>query len=81
MVVSPEEGDGKSTVARGLAMTMAEMGDDVVLVEADLRKGGEFRRQRRARPQGLSTVLTGTSLEKVLVGVRCRAEPARASGR
>ena len=43
LIVSPEEGDGKSTVARGLAMTMAEMGDHVVLVEADLRKGSEFR--------------------------------------
>ncbi len=69
MIVSPAAGDGKSTVARGLAMTMAEMGDDVVLVEADLRKGGEFRSVNGHPAPGLSTVLTGTSLEKVLVRV------------
>src|SRR5262249_40871807 len=33
LMVSPEEGDGKSTLTRGLAMTMAAMGDDIILVE------------------------------------------------
>ena len=47
LIVSPEQGDGKSTVAAALAMTMAEMGDDVVLVEADLRKGSELPRRHR----------------------------------
>ena len=56
LVVSPEEGDGKSTVARGLATTMAEMGDHVVLVEADLRKGSEFRRITGEPADGLSNV-------------------------
>ena len=67
LVVSPEEGDGKSTVARGLATTMAEMGDDVVLVEADLRKGGDLR-QVNGRPAfGLSNVLGGLELDRALV--------------
>ena len=81
MVVSPAEGDGKSTVARGLAMTMAEMGDDIVLVEADLRKGGEFRSVSGRPAPGLSSVLTGTALEKVLVRVDvagARSEESRA---
>jgi succinoglycan biosynthesis transport protein ExoP len=69
LVVSPEEGDGKSTVARGLAMTMAEMGDDVVLIEADLRKGGEFRQVTGRPADGLSNVLAGTPLDKVLLRV------------
>jgi capsular exopolysaccharide synthesis family protein len=69
LVVSPEEGDGKSTVARGLATTMAEMGDDVVLVEADLRKGGEFRQVTGQPADGLSNALAGTALEKVLITV------------
>ena len=38
LVSSPMPGDGKSTVARYLASTMASMGDRVVLVEADLHK-------------------------------------------
>jgi polysaccharide biosynthesis transport protein len=70
LIVSPEQGDGKSTVARGLAMTMAEMGDDVVLVEADLRKGSEYRRITGEPAAGLSDVLTGTPLEHVLIGAQ-----------
>lgn len=69
LVTSPETGDGKSTVARTLAMTMAEMGDDVVLVEGDLRKGGELRGVTGGPASGLSNVLAGTPYEKVLIEV------------
>jgi len=69
LVVSPEEGDGKSTVAQGLATTMAEMGDDVVLVETDLRKGGAFRQVDGRPAEGLSNVLAGTPLQSVLIKV------------
>lgn len=68
MIASPEPADGKSTVARGLAGAMAEMGEDVVLVEADLRKEGGFRHGRR-EPEGLASVLTGGSLDKALIQV------------
>ncbi len=67
LVTSPEAGDGKSTIARTLAMTMAEMGDDVILVEGDLRKGGELRGVTGAPATGLSNVLAGTPVEKVLI--------------
>jgi capsular exopolysaccharide synthesis family protein len=77
LLVSPEEGDGKSTVARGLAHTMAAMGDDVVLVEADLRKGGEFRQVNGSMTAGLSNVLTGTPIENVIVKIT----PQGAKGR
>lgn len=73
LVVSPEEGDGKSTVARGLAMAMAEMGDHVVLVEADLRKKSEFLGVTGQPADGLSNVLTGTPLNRVLIHVRVGA--------
>jgi capsular exopolysaccharide synthesis family protein len=66
LAVSPEEGDGKSTVINGLATTMAEMGDRVVLVEADLRKGGQVRQVDGSPPPGLSNVLAGASLDSVL---------------
>jgi polysaccharide biosynthesis transport protein len=69
LVTSPEAGDGKSTVARTLAMTMAEMGDEVVLVEGDLRKGGELRGVTGGPASGLSNVLAGTPFEKVLIEV------------
>jgi polysaccharide biosynthesis transport protein len=69
LVTSPEAGDGKSTVARTLAMTMAEMGDDVLFVEGDLRKGGELRGVTGGPASGLSNVLAGTPYEKVLIDV------------
>jgi capsular exopolysaccharide synthesis family protein len=69
LVTSPEAGDGKSTVARTLAMTMAEMGDDVLLVEGDLRKGGELRGVTGGPASGLSNVLAGTPYEKVLIDI------------
>lgn len=69
LVVSPEQGDGKTTVARGLATTMAEMGDRVALVDTDLRKGGEIREVQGNAATGLSNVLTGMPLSRVLTRV------------
>jgi capsular exopolysaccharide synthesis family protein len=66
LVVSPVSGDGKSTVARYLAITMASMGDSVVLVDADLRK-----QESGVAPaeDGLSLVLAGFELEQALTEV------------
>lgn len=72
LAVSPEAGDGKSTVVHGLAAAMAEMGDRVVLVEADLRKGSKLRRPDGSQPQGLSSVLAGAPLDSALVEIRSR---------
>jgi capsular exopolysaccharide synthesis family protein len=68
LIASPEPDDGKSTVARGLAAAMAEMGDDVVLVEADLRKEGGFQGGRR-NLEGLAGVLAGVPLDEALIEV------------
>jgi capsular exopolysaccharide synthesis family protein len=61
LIVSPLAGDGKSTVADFLAMTMASMGDSVILVETDLHKG--------EGNQGLSSVLAGGNLNSAIVEV------------
>ncbi len=61
LIVSPLAGDGKSTVADFLAMTMASMGDNVILVETDLHKG--------EGNTGLSSVLAGASLDSAIVEV------------
>jgi capsular exopolysaccharide synthesis family protein len=79
LVTSPEAGDGKSTVSKALAMTMAEMGDDVVFVEGDLRKGGELRGVTGGPAPGLSNVLAGTPLEKVMIEVEAPARGATRS--
>jgi capsular exopolysaccharide synthesis family protein len=68
LVASPTAGDGKSAVAAGLAMTMAQMGDSVVLVEADLHKDRSSDAFSEPSRRGLSTVLSGEiSLDQALV--------------
>lgn len=57
LVTSPSADDGKSTVARLLAATMAEIGDDVILVEADLRKGSSYLDAAGQPVVGLSNML------------------------
>jgi capsular exopolysaccharide synthesis family protein len=69
LIASPEPNDGKSTVARGLAGAMVEMGDEVALVEADLRKESSFRYGSAYIPDGLSSVLAGAPLENALMQV------------
>jgi capsular exopolysaccharide synthesis family protein len=66
LLASPEPGDGKSTVARGLAAAVAEVGEDVMLLEADLRKESEFRTASGRAALGLSNVLSGLPLEEAL---------------
>ena len=63
LIASPLPEDGKSTVARSLARTMAAMGDRVVLVELDLHKQGSDT----PGDVGLSTVLIGDELDDALV--------------
>jgi polysaccharide biosynthesis transport protein len=69
LIASPQPNDGKSTVARGLAGAMVEMGDEVALVEADLRKESSFRYGSSYIPDGLSGVLAGAPLEEALMQV------------
>jgi capsular exopolysaccharide synthesis family protein len=66
LLASPEPGDGKSTVARGLAAAVAEVGEEVLLIEADLRKESEFRTSSGGAALGLSNVLSGVALDEAL---------------
>ena len=70
LVASPIAADGKSSVAAGLAMTMAQMGDSVVLVEADLHKDHSSEAFVERSHSGLSTVLAGAvALDHALIEV------------
>lgn len=75
LLASAEPGDGKTTVAQGLAAAMAEVGEDVLLLEADLRKESEFRGPNGRAVAGLSNVLSGTPVDSALIKVQL-AEPA-----
>ena len=72
LVASPLPGDGKSTVARHLAITMASMGDSVCLVNADLRKQDPGV---LPTPDGLSLVLAGFELDTALTEVPIAYDP------
>jgi len=75
LLVSPLPEEGKSTIARLLAVTMAAMGDSVCLVDADLRKGDLSATSGRGRPEGLSLVLAGFDLDEALTEVPAATDP------
>jgi len=60
VITSPEQGDGKTTVAANLARTVAQAGRRVVVVDADLRRPALHTHFDRAGEPGLSDVLAGT---------------------
>jgi capsular exopolysaccharide synthesis family protein len=70
MVASPTKGDGKTTVAVYLAVALARDGQDVVLIDADMRHPQVAARLGIEPSIGLSDVLTNQGeLEDALVEV------------
>jgi capsular exopolysaccharide synthesis family protein len=61
LVTSPNPGDGKSTVAANLAITMARSGASVLLIEANFRRPSLARTFDVPASVGLSNVLVGLS--------------------
>ena len=59
VITSPDQNDGKSTVAANLAISMARGGQRTLLVDADLRRPILHRLFGVARSPGLSEVLDG----------------------
>jgi len=86
LITSPDGSHGKTTVAFGLAATLARAGARTLLVDADLRRGRIAELLELPRSPGLMDVLLGgTELEdavrstqdglQVLVGGRRSADP------
>jgi polysaccharide biosynthesis transport protein len=59
LVTSPMAKEGKTTAAANLAVTMAQAGSKVVLVECDMRRPRVHRIMKVSRDQGVSNVLVG----------------------
>jgi capsular exopolysaccharide synthesis family protein len=59
LVTSSQPGEGKTVTALNLALTMAQKGDRVLLVDSDMRRPGIARTLKLASPKGLSGILTG----------------------
>ena len=67
VVTSPASGDGKSTVAGNIALSLAETGFRVLLVDADLRRPDIALRFGLSATVGLSDCLRGSlSLDEVV---------------
>lgn len=61
LVTSPQQEDGKSSVAANLAKVMAAAGDDVILVDTDLRRPSVADTYGIRGPLGLLQVLVGAA--------------------
>lgn len=57
-ITSPNPGEGKSTVAANLAVTLAQAGFVTALIDADLRRPTQHRLFETGNERGLSTLLT-----------------------
>lgn len=68
-VTSPLKGEGKTTVATNLAVSLARANNRVILVDADLRRPQVAKRMGVEEDLGLSSVLLGASLDEALVQV------------
>ncbi len=60
-VTSPGPGEGKSTTAANLAITLAQQGSHTLLVDADLRRPLVHRAFNLVQEPGLTDILIGTS--------------------
>lgn len=68
VVSSAEPNAGKSTASSNLAITMAQTGAKVLLVDADMRKPSQHKTFRVQKTNGLSRVLAGSmTIDDVIV--------------
>ena len=58
-ITSPEAGEGKSTTSVNMAIAFSQLGDKVLLIDADMRKSSIHKKLKIENNAGLSNVLAG----------------------
>ncbi len=58
-ITSPEAGEGKSTTSVNMAIAFSQLGDKVLLIDADMRKSSIHKKLKLENNAGLSNVLAG----------------------
>jgi capsular exopolysaccharide synthesis family protein len=58
LITSPSQGNGKTTVASNLALSISQEGQDVILVDADLRRPAVHRSLKMTKAPGLCDVIS-----------------------
>lgn len=64
IINSPLPGDGKSTICANLAISIAQSGASVLLLDCDLRKGKQHKLMNLNNTHGVSDILSGMVNEK-----------------
>lgn len=58
-ITSPNSGEGKSTTAANMSIAFAQLGERVLLIDADMRRASLHKKLKTENAEGLSNVLAG----------------------
>ncbi|MBR4761672.1 MAG: CpsD/CapB family tyrosine-protein kinase [Clostridia bacterium] len=59
VITSPNSGEGKSTTAVNMAIAFAQLGERVLLIDADMRRSTLHKKLKTENGDGLSNILAG----------------------